>query len=122
MITNYQVLNELKIEENQFQQEQSQFNHEFYQRQQLQEQNHEVSQIEQLKVRVKELENLLGNNISYLSFVVSQQIKTYQSKKGKLFQSDKEHLESCELLLNQFKQQSRELKTQGITTHIFKPY
>lgn len=100
---------------------------EFHKEQEIKEQKHEASQIKQLEVRVKQLElekqqlkNLLGNNVSYLSFVVSQQIKTIKTKPNKLTQWDQEHLKDCEDLLTQIGQQVQELKTQGIAIHIFK--
>jgi hypothetical protein len=65
---------------------------------------------------------LLGNNVSYLSFVISQQIKAIKAKPNKSTQWHQEHLKDCEDLLAQFKHQAQELKAQGITTHIFKPF
>ena len=94
--------------------------------QEAQEQKHEASQVRQLEVRVKQLElekqqlkNLLGNNVSYLSFVINQQVKAIKAKPNKLTQWDQEHLKSCKALLSQFHHQARELKVQGIATHIY---
>jgi hypothetical protein len=64
---------------------------ELHKEQEAQEQKHEANQVRQLEVRVKQLElenqqlkNLLGNNVSYLSFVVNQQAKAIKAKPNKL--------------------------------------
>jgi hypothetical protein len=100
---------------------------EFHKEQEQKEQKHEASQIKQLEARVKRLElekqqlkNSLGNNVSYFSFVVNQQIKAIKAKPNKLTQWDQEHLKNCEDLLIQFRQQAQELKVRGIDTHIFR--
>jgi hypothetical protein len=132
LITDYQVLNEPSLINNlvEVQKELSQDQSEptkFHKVQEAQEQKHEASQVKQLEARVEqllkenqELRNLNGNNISYFSFVFSQQVKKYQSKPNRLSQWDKEHLENCQLLLNKIEHQAQELKAQGIVSHVFK--